>query len=338
MKRPITMSEIARIAGVNESTVSRALNDSELVSEATRSRIHAIAREHGYTINATARSLRTQTTSTLGLVIPLSSDDEQTVSDPFFLQIIGSVCEAAAAHGYDVIVSSPENAEELSRNRLMATGRADGQVIIGQTERHDVLNALSEAGAPIIVWGGQLEGQHYATVGCDNVAGGEMAGEHLVKLGRKRILYLGDIELPEVKLRYRGFLNALEREGLKHDPDLLMVTDFAGDNAFRMIKEAMSDGLEFDAVCAASDLLALSAVRALADMNVHIPEDVSIVGFDDIAMASMVSPPLTTVSQDIATGGRRLVELLMDRMAGREISSELTDTKLVIRKSCGGGG
>ncbi len=331
----LTMADVARLAGVAESTVSRALKDSPLVSDATKERVLAIARQNGYSVNATASSLRRKSADAIGLVIPLAPESGQTVSDPFFLEIIGAVTERATGAGYDLLVTLPSESGRLSRRRLLSTGRADGLIVIGQAGRHQRLNELVDDGAPLVVWGGRMEGQRYITVGSDNVLGGKLATEHLLALGRRRILFLGDASLPEVALRHDGFLDALTAYGLQTDPALECSTPFAGETAREMVARRIGDGADFDAVFAASDMLAFSAIRALRDAGKSVPEDVSVVGYDDITLAAQATMPLTTISQDIHSGGERLVDLLLGLIHGDAPTSEFTRTRLVPRASCG---
>ncbi|MBX2798932.1 MAG: LacI family DNA-binding transcriptional regulator [Myxococcales bacterium] len=335
MSSKITMADVARLAGVAPSTVSRALNDSPLIHGATKARIRRIAQQHGYAVNATAASLRRQSAQALGLVVPLAPSGGQKVSDPFFLEMVAAITTAAAKRGYDLLLSLPGDAGRVSQRRLLSTGRADGLIVIGQAGRHDRLNELAQAGSPIVVWGGQLGDQRYTTVGSDNVVGGRLAAEHLLSLGRRRLVFLGDPALPEVELRYTGFSMAHDAGGVRIDPALVRRAPFSGDGARAEIEDLLSNRLQFDGVVAASDLLAISAIRALHESDVSVPGDVAVVGYDDVPLAAQVSLPLTTVSQSIWHGGMRLVELLVSLLQDGTPPSEFTDTRLVVRSSCG---
>jgi DNA-binding LacI/PurR family transcriptional regulator len=140
--RKITMAELARLADVDVSTVSRALSDSPLVKEETKTEILKIARKTGYAVNASARNLRRQSSEAIGMVIPLRPESGQTLSDPFFLEMVGAVSQAAADRGYDLIISVPKGEEEIAEQRLLSTGKADGLIIIGQAGRTERLKAL----------------------------------------------------------------------------------------------------------------------------------------------------------------------------------------------------
>ncbi|MCF6328790.1 MAG: substrate-binding domain-containing protein, partial [Henriciella sp.] len=291
--------------------------------------------ETGYGINASARNLRRQASQAIGIVIPRRPDSGQTISDPFFLEMVGAVSHAASQQGYDLIVSVPQNEDQIAERRLLQTGRADGLIVIGQAGRAERLNMLGTLSKNIVVWGGRHGETNYTLVGSDNLEGGRIATEHLLKLGRKRILFLGDIELPEVALRYDGLKKAHDLAGAAYDPELILKLNFGGDTAFNKIAEYCQTGLKFDAIFAASDVLAMSAIHALNAQNLRVPEDVSVVGYDDIGQAALVTPSLTTVDQNIAKGGEMMVDLLLRKISGESVASALTPTRLVVRKSCG---
>ncbi len=338
------MAELARLANVDISTVSRALNDSPLVKEKTKTHVLKIAAETGYVVNASARNLRRQSAQAIGIVIPLAPESGQTISDPFFLEMVGAVSHAASQRGYDLIVSVPQSSAEIAERRLLMTGRADGLIVIGQAGRGERLNALNMSQSNIIVWGGRDAQHNYCVVGSDNIQGGILATEHLLGLDCRRILFLGDITLPEVALRYEGYIKAHERRGIAVDEGLILALNFGGETAFAAVKDfalkpsvkPSDNGLSFDAVFAASDVLAMAAIHALQAIGRSVPSDVAIVGYDDVGQAAMSTPPLTTINQNIAKGGEMMVDMLLDKIANKPVESAYTPTDLIIRQSCGG--
>ena len=335
MAKKVTMSELARLAKVDISTVSRALNDSPLVKPHTKEAILKIADEVGYTVNVAARNLRKQSSGAIGIVIPLAPGSEQTISDPFFLEMVGAVSHAASEHGYDLIVSVPKDEMVIAERRLLRSGRADGLIVIGQAGRTERLNAMSASHSNIVVWGGADGEPSYTLVGSDNVKGGKLATSHLLKLGRMRILFLGDIGLPEVELRYKGCIQAHEEAGIAYDPNGILKLNFGGQTAFDAVVAYIESGQDFDAVFAASDVLAMAAIHALRSKGKLIPEDVSVVGYDNIGQAAMSTPSLTTINQNIAQGGQIMVDLLLKKINGEKAVSQFTATELVVRGSCG---
>jgi len=335
MAKKITMAELARLAEVDVSTVSRALNDSPLVKPHTKEAILKIADDIGYTVNVAARNLRKQSSEAIGIVIPLAHGSEQTISDPFFLEMVGSVSHAASKHGYDLIVSVPQDEMQIAERRLLRSGRADGLIVIGQAGRTERLDAMNANNANIVVWGGADKTPKYTLVGSDNVKGGRMATSHLLSLGRERMLFLGDVELPEVALRYDGYKRAHAEAGIAHDPTLILKLNFGGQSAFDAVAKFIDDGQSFDGIFAASDVLAMAAIHALQSRGKTVPIDVSVVGYDNIGQANMSTPPLTTIDQNIAQGGQIMVDLLLAKINGKPVKSEFTATELVVRGSCG---
>jgi len=329
------MAELARMAKVDVSTVSRALNDSPLVKADTKAHVLKIAAETGYVVNASARNLRRQSSEAIGIVIPLSPESGQTISDPFFLEMVGAVSHAASKRGYDLIVSVPQRETIVAERRLLTTGRADGLIVVGQAGRKERLNELNKTQSNIVVWGGMDSGINYTVVGSDNVEGGRLATQHLLGLGRRKILFLGDINLPEVALRYNGYKKAHRKAGIDCDEKLVLQINFGGETTYSAVKDLVSEGREFDAVFAASDVLAMAAIQALQSEGLNVPRDVSVVGFDNVGQAALSTPALTTISQNIAQGGEMMVDLLMRKIAGERVESAFTPTDLVIRQSCG---
>lgn len=327
------MAELARLAEVDVSTVSRALNDSPLVREKTKAEILKIARETGYAVNASARNLRRQSSEAIAMVIPLRPESGQTLSDPFFLEMVGAVSQAASERGYDLIISVPKEEEEIAEKRLLQTGKADGLIIIGQAGRTGRLKALGPLAQKVVVWGGQDGPSNYTLVGSDNREGGRLAAEHLLSIGRKRILIIGPFGLPEVRLRLEGYEAAHAARGMAIDQSLRLDVEFGGASVFEALLDFIDAGNAFDAIFAASDVLAMTAMMALQARGRSIPEDVAVVGYDNIGQAALSTPPLSTIDQDIAAGGVLLVDLLLRQLAGEDVESQLTPTRLIVRSS-----
>lgn len=325
------MADIARLAGVSASTVSRALNGSSMINAETRARIEELARSLNYVINVGAKNLRMGHNNTIGLVIPYDTRTRQHISDPFFLSILGSVADALTDRGYQLLLSRVDSERLDSLAELYDTGRAMGIIVIGQWAHHDQLNALAARRVPIVVWGAQLAQQLYCTVGSDNSSGGSIATEHLLSLGRKRIAFLGDVNLPEVAQRYAGYCSACRRHGMEPAPELMLSVPFLAEGAREAISRFCSEGPAFDALFAASDLLAMTATSILISQGRRVPVDVSVVGYDDVAAASHFQPPLTTVCQPIEMAGQVLTETLLALIRGESPGSQVLPTSLVVR-------
>ena len=329
----LQMADIARLAGVSTSTVSRALAGSKLVNEETRTRILELARSLKYTINVGAQNLRLKQNRTVGVVVPSDAKVHQSLSDPFFLSMIGSLADALTEQGFDMLLSRVDADQLDSAATPFDTGRVIGIILIGQWGHHDQLNELAARRVPIVVWGAQLPQQLYCTVGGDNVSGGRLACEHLLALGRRRIAFLGDTRLPEVEQRYRGYCEALRAAGLPVDPALCVPASFLPEGGREAVAELASRGVDYDAVFACSDLLAMTVINALREQGRVVPEDVAVVGYDDIELSSYFHPPLTTVRQPVREAGRAMVAALLQQTEGQNVASIQLPTSLVSRSS-----
>ena len=329
------MSDIARLAGVSASTVSRALAGSELVAKKKREEIVRLARERGYVINSAARNLRLQRTEAISVVIPLGHETGQPLSDPFFVEMLGHLADEITQRGFGVLLQKivPPMADWLPR--LIASRRSDGIIVIGQSTEHAALEAAALSYHPLVVWGGHAAAQSYCTVGTDNLGGARIAVEHLIRLGRRRIVFFGDPVTPEIKLRSEGYRLALKQAKGNLDAQLIVPTHLTPDAAYEAMRAFIDTKAPFDAVFAGSDLVAISAMRAIIAAGLRVPDDIAVVGFDDISLAAHTNPTLTTMRQDIKRGAEILVDLVFRRIAGEDTPSATMPAELIVRESCG---
>ncbi|QWC56499.1 LacI family DNA-binding transcriptional regulator [Erythrobacter sp. 3-20A1M] len=335
-----TSFDIAYRAGVSQPTVSRALRGDRSVSEATRAKIEAIARELNYTVDKNASSLRTQRANTIALLFFEDPTPDESMINPFFLAMLGSITRACADRGLDLLISF-QNMSDDWHTQYQDSHRADGLILLGYGDYslyEHRLEQLREQGTFFARWGSVSLDEGGSTVGSDNIGAGRMAGEHLIARGRRQIAFLGhaDDHYPEFAHRYRGLCEALRTAGEPVDAALqfdAITTERAGYDAGRAL---IASGAPFDAVFAASDLIAIGALRALAEAGKSVPGEVAVVGFDDIPAASLTNPPLTTVMQDMRGAGESLVETLMAQIAGRGGPDHHLPTRLVVRGSTGG--
>lgn len=334
---PVKMADIARLAGVSVSTVSRALAGSPLVPAEKRREILAVAEGQGYVVNEAARNLRLKKTHTVGVLIPLGHEVGQLISDPFFIELFGRLADEITARGYTVLLSKEAKPGPGWLERAIQSQRSDGLVVVGQSDQHEALNSAAKGYLPLVVWGAHLPNQAYCSVGSDNIGGAYTAVAHLLARGRRRIAFLGRDDVPEVALRKEGYLRALAKAGIDPDPALSAPAHFTVDTAYDTVRGLVERGVAFDAVFAASDVIAMAAIKALSAAGLRVPQDVAVVGFDDIGLAAFANPPLTTVRQDLARGAKVMVDLLFRRMAGEDTPSATMPAELVVRKSCGAG-
>lgn len=325
------MDDIARLAGVSASTVSRALNDSPLVSDATKARVREIAARCDYQVDQRARSLRLRKTHVVAVIIPLKT--EQPLSDPFFLELLGTIADELTKRNYQMLLARVANLSDDIARSLLAAGRADGVLLIGQSTEHAAIERLNRRIDPLVVWGQRFPGQPYLTVGSDNIAGGRSVGAYFAACGYQRVAFIGDPELPEVSARLEGFQRAREAAGF--EPELTSVhrCPFNGDQGYRAARALLRGDPAVEAIFAASDLLALSALSAATSLGRDVPEKLAVVGFDDIPIAAYYNPALSTVRQDIRAGGRILTETLFARLAGGTLQSTTLPTQLVLRQT-----
>lgn len=334
-----TSRDIADLAGVSQATVSRALRNSPLVREETRNRIQEIARELNYFVNRNAAGLRTHQSNTIALLLFDDTDGTDTKMNLFFLSMLDNITRAAARLGYDVLVSLQQLTDDW-HIEYQASHRADGLILLGYGDYADYrekLAALAAANTRFIIWGPIVKDQPGHSFGCDNENGGYQATKHLIDLGRRNIAYIGHMvrRSPEHAARYEGYAKALREAGLKPSDRLRVPADNAESLGYKAVQLLLDRGDPFDAIFAVTDLLAIGALRALQDAGLHVPDDVSVVGFDDMPLAEYVSPGLTTVQQNAQMGGDGLVEGIVNLIKGEHVQSKLMAPRLIVRESCG---
>lgn len=328
------MSDISSIAGVSVSTVSRALNGSAEIPESTRNRILEIARAHHYVVDERARNFRLQRSHTIALVCPYLGESRRMISDPFYMEMLGAVTDALDAHNYDVIVSRVPAAEDSwCRNYAV---KVDGFIIIDRSLNDLSLAALQALNAHFVVWGPPMPGQDYLTVGCDSIAGARSAVQHMLGLGRRRIGFIGGHrDMVETHQRFIGYQQGIAEAGLLLDSALVAFTDFTPQQGIKAVRELLQSTPDLDGLFVCSDVMSIAIMEFLRAEGRRVPDDVSVVGYDDIQLAAYCSPRLTTIRQHIYEGGQRMVTALFGLIEGNEAESVTLSAELIIRDSCG---
>ena len=324
-----TLADLAALAGVTPATVSRALSGHARISPATRRRVVDLAEQHGFRINQTARNLRLGRTDSIGVVIPLGHESAQRVSDPFYTAMIGQLVDGLARREQAMLLSAVMPHDGAWLDNLARSGRVDGIVVLCQSDQDAVLRQSARVYRPLVVWG--EGGSDYCCVGTDNRQGGRIATEHLLGLGRRRIAFAGMTDIPELDARHAGYLDALAAAQVA--PRARIPVPLAFDPDSPLLERLFSGETEIDGVVAASDVIAIHVIRALHRHGRRVPDDVAVVGYDDVSLAAHTSPSLTTVRQDLALAAATLIDLLFRRIAGEETRSIRIPLELVRRQS-----
>lgn len=326
------MADIARLAGVSVASVSRALSGSSEVGEATRQRILELAKSLNYSVNQSAKNLRMGQNHTIEVLAPLLPDDSQRLTDPFLWELIGGIAEALTGQGYRMLLSRIDVAN-LNVAESFESGLAMGVILTGQWLPHDQLNELAMRNIPLAVWGAEQPRQMYCTVGTDNRLGGQLAAGHLLNRGARHIAFLGDTSTPEIAQRYAGYQAAHVAAGLTADPALLVRATFNPHAIEAALAQMLDADRGVDGIVATSDVAAMAALRALQAKGLRVPDDVAVVGYDDIAAAAWVTPPLTTIRQPLREAGHALVHAVAAQVRGEMPNSSLLPTELIKRES-----
>ena len=334
-----TSFDIAYRAGVSQPTVSRALRNSPLVNKETRERVQAIARELNYKVDINARKLRSKQSKTFALLFAEDPGSADSAISPFFLSILANITRASAKRGYDLLISFQHYSDDWSAD-YEDTHKADGIIFLGYGDYLTYIKKiarLEEMGAHFVAWGPVLPNQPGYFIGCDNVDGGYQVTKHLIKLGHKRIAFVGSTGdfSPEFAARYQGHTKALLEANIVVDPTLQTDAHVNECDGSEGMERLLKSGSEFTAVFCATDVIAMDVIRCLHSHNIRVPDDIAVVGFDDITMSSFCWPPLTTVRQDTQQAGEMLVEKLIDLIEGKDVHSTQLPTTLIERESCG---
>jgi DNA-binding LacI/PurR family transcriptional regulator len=328
--RQPSIKDIAKLAKVSHSTVSRALQNSPLVNAITAEKIRQIAHESGYRASAVARGLVMRRTHTIGLVVT-------TVADPFASEVVSGIEQAANDHGYAVFLAE-SNAEPEREKKVVqsfAERRVDGIVVTSSRVGALYLPLLSEMMVPIVLVNNQHPGAFVHSVMIGNLEGSRAAAEHLVGLGHSRIAYLGDqFGYQSDTERFAGYRAALEKAGIPFLPELVVHGDGKPEAAMRAMEKLLALAGPPTAVCCYNDMSALGAMKSIRLKGLSVPEDISVVGFDDLFLASYTEPRLTTVRQPMRRMGQLAMESLFRLMSGEESEIRIrVDAELIVRES-----
>lgn len=339
--RRVRIADVAREAGVSKTAVSFAFNSPDRLSPETASRIRAVAESLGYRPHPVARMLTQRATRSIGLLTPQALS--VVLANPFFGQFAAGVARVAEEAGYGLHLISP-----LHGSLARALGRAtvDGVVAVGLSGDHPEIEQVRRAGLPVVLVDSVALPEH-GLIEVDDEGGARQAAEHLLDLGHRDLLVIG-VEPPQratrldpegvMGRRLRGYRLALEARGLALPDEAVVVGPATIEGGAAAVRRAWEDGLRPTGLLVMSDAMAIGALRALRDLGLAVPHDVSVVGFDDVALAAHTDPPLTTVHQPIERKGEeavRLVLSMVERPALDRPAHRRLETRLVIRASTG---
>jgi DNA-binding LacI/PurR family transcriptional regulator len=325
------IEEVARVAGVSKSTVSRVINDEQYVSAKAREAVHAAIAELGYSPNQAARSLAGNRANAIALVV--SEPTGRVLSDPFFAGVLRGVHAELAGRHMQLLLMMSQPADTSDLVTYLSSGHVDGALLVSLHGEDPLVPMLAEIGLPVVS-GGRPLGTPVPFVDSDNFTGALEAARHLASLGRKRIgTVAGPKDMAVGADRLSGFKRALSEAKLS--TDLVAHGDFTPESGARAMEVLLRKAPDLDAVFVAADIMALGALQVLHAQGKRVPEDVAVVGFDDSVFAATATPPLTTIRQDVEELGRTMTWRLLAELAGEDglPPSLLLPTTLIKRSS-----
>lgn len=334
----ISIKDIARAAGVSHSTVSRSLSDSPLVNPETKARIRRLSAEMGYTPNAAARSLVMGRTRTVGVVVT-------TIADPFIAEVTQGIESAAYEHGYTVILASSNSdpVREIAAVEMLRSKRVDGVIVTSSRVGALYQEHLERIGVPVVLINNHSEqsGRYTFSITVDNQHGGYLATQHLIELGHRRIAYItAQVNHSSDMGRLAGYQQALSEAGIQFDPAMVVAGNGRVEGGERCWSQLAALTNPPTAVFCYNDMTAIGLLRDVRQVGLTVPQDLSIVGFDDIPFASYVCPALTTVAQPKFEMGQQATEMvlaLMKTQASNDVQTADITIKgqLIVRESSG---
>jgi LacI family transcriptional regulator, galactose operon repressor len=326
-----TIYDVARLAQVSTATVSRALNGTGQIAPGTRKAIDDAVEQLGYRPNTIARSLVTKSTQTIAFLLP-------DITNPFYASLVSGIQQLALKRDHTMLLCTTEGDPEREEQylRLLRAKQVDGALVDGLVLPPDRIARFVEDGFPIVCLDRDIASASVPLVQVDNRRGARLATEHLLSLGHTRIAHVsGSLDLRISQQRVAGYRKALTSAGITPDPRLVAAGDFTEAGGYQATRTLLEAEVELTAVFAANDLSALGALHAITESGRRVPEDVSLVGFDDVPLAAFTSPPLTTIHQPAVEIAERATEILIDLTHGRQVPKlrYLLEPKLVVRAS-----
>jgi LacI family transcriptional regulator len=331
-----TIKDVAIEAGVSIATVSRVLNEQTGVSNELSEQVQMAVQKLNYRPNGIARALKVAKSRCIGLIIP-------DIENPFFPALVRGVEDAAQKQGYAVMLCNTDGKveEEKAYLKFLLSKQVDGILFVGNLNYEKNKNWLSTLPVPLVLLDRPMPGAPFATILVDNELGAALAMDHLIKAGRRQIGIIGGkSESATSNQRINGALRRLANHGYYFDEQLLGIGYFTFDGGYQAIEKWILNGQLFDAVFVANDMMAIGAIECLRKYGKQVPDDVAIVGFDDIRMAEWYKPTLTTVKQPVYEMGQVAVRIVVEQIKGgtAKVGNEILKPELIVRHSSGGKG
>lgn len=326
-----TMKQVAERAGVSTSTVSHVINNTRVVSPDVRARVLQVIGELRYIPSAVARSLKNDRTHTIGMMVPNNSN-------PYFAELIQGIEDAAFKVGYNIILCNAydDPQKQAAYLRVLMEKRIDGLILVASGADAELASLLAAQQIPIVLVDREVAGVEADFIESDHEEGGYLATRHLLDLGHREIACVsGPTDLPPSRARVVGYLRALKEAGVRFRLDYLVRSDFTSEGGFNAFRQLLAMKRRPTAIFASNDLMALGGLCAASEARVRIPDELSVVGYDDIALASFATPRLTSVAQPKYEMGQRITRALIDRIVGHAgpVKRELLSTSLAVRHS-----
>lgn len=328
-----TIRDVAKMAGVSTSTVSHVINETRFVSEDTRERVNEAMRALNYTPNNIAQSLRRQKTNTIGVLLP-------TTANPYFGGILAAIESASFEHSHNLIIGNATDDPERENAYIdvLISRQIAGMLLISTGDIIRSIARLQEQNVPVVVVDRPGERYRVDEVLTDNRQGGLLATQHLLDYGHRTIACItGPDHLINSQERHQGYLDAMFGAGIVVDDSLIAAGNFDHESGYEAARRILNERPDVTAIFACNDLMAIGAIRAVHDCGMRVPQDVSVIGFDNISMSSYTTPKLSTVSQPIEDVGHAAVECLLARIEApdRPTQREVLPVALVERETCG---
>lgn len=327
------IKDVARLANVSTATVSRVLTNADNVTEETKEKVLEAIQQLNYQPNILGRYLRRMETQTILVVVP-------DITNTFFSKILRGIESVALKNGYKVLLGDTQNSAHLEVDylNLLRQKQVDGMILLTARMNRDLVEEIAEQ-YPVVLACEYLEGSRIPTVSIDNISSARKATEHLIRLGHRRIAHItGPMNIILSRDRLKGYQQAMAQHELEVDPVLIQEGDFSYETGYNLAMKFLALENPPTAIFAASDDMAIGAIKAVKEHLLHVPDDVAVIGFDNIKISSIFEPSLTTIAQPMYEIGVAAMDMLLKLINGEQLKKRqfVLEDQLIVRESCGG--